>query len=62
MYKREQHKPDGRQQLFYSRTPISAHLEVETYTWGVLPEPFRSGPVDAAVARELAWVLTELGA
>lgn len=43
-------------------TPVSPHLEVETYTWGVLPEPYRSGPVDAAVARELAWVLDELGA
>jgi len=42
--------------------PVSAHLEVETYTWGVLPEPFRSGAVDAAIARELAWVRTELGA
>ena len=42
--------------------PVSAHLEVETYTWGVLPEPFRSGPVDAAIARELAWVRTELNA
>ena len=41
--------------------PVSAHLEVETYTWGVLPEPFRSGTVDAAVARELAWVRSELG-
>ena len=40
--------------------PVSAHLEVETYTWGVLPEPFRSGKVDAAIARELAWVRTEL--
>ncbi len=40
--------------------PVSAHLEVETYTWGVLPEPFRSGSVDAAVARELEWVRTEL--
>jgi hypothetical protein len=40
--------------------PVSSHLEVETYTWGVLPEPFRSGSVDEAVARELAWVRTEL--
>jgi hypothetical protein len=40
--------------------PVSAHLEVETYTWDVLPEPFRSGTVDEAVARELAWVRTEL--
>ncbi|MBL0149939.1 MAG: metabolite traffic protein EboE [Ideonella sp.] len=43
-------------------SPVSAHLEVETYTWGVLPEPFRSGTVDEAVARELAWVRTELAA
>lgn len=42
--------------------PVSSHLEVETYTWGVLPEPFRSGSVDEAVARELAWVRTELAA
>jgi hypothetical protein len=40
--------------------PVSAHLEVETYTWDVLPEPYRSGRVDEAVARELAWVRTEL--
>jgi sugar phosphate isomerase/epimerase len=40
--------------------PVSSHLEVETYTWGVLPEPFRTGTVDEAVARELAWVRGEL--
>ncbi len=39
---------------------VSAHLEVETYTWDVLPEPFRSGTVDEAVARELTWVRKEL--
>ena len=43
-------------------TGVDAHLEVETYTWGVLPEPFRSGTVDEAVARELAWVRKELRA
>lgn len=42
--------------------PVSWHLEVETYTWDVLPEPFRSGTVDEAVARELAWARTELTA
>lgn len=42
--------------------PVSAHLEVETYTWDVLPEAFRSGAVDEAVARELAWVRAELAA
>jgi sugar phosphate isomerase/epimerase len=43
-------------------SPVSKHLEVETYTWDVLPEAFRSGSVDAAIARELAWVREELGA
>jgi hypothetical protein len=52
-----------REVLAIQRTmPVSRHLEVETYTWGVLPEPFRSGTVDEAVARELAWVRTELSA
>ena len=39
---------------------VSAHLEVETYTWNVLPEAFRSGPVEAAIARELDWVRAQL--
>ncbi len=33
------------------------HLEVETYTWDVLPEAFRREDIVAAVARELQWVL-----
>ena len=40
--------------------PLTTHLEVETYTWGVLPQRFRSGSVDEAVARELAWARMEL--
>ena len=36
--------------------PISEHLEVETYTWDVLPEHYRNVGVSAAIARELAWV------
>lgn len=38
------------------------HLEVETYTWDVLPEEFRNVPVEQAVARELQFVLDALGA
>jgi hypothetical protein len=34
----------------------SSHLEVETYTWSVLPERYRSVPVAEAIARELEWV------
>lgn len=36
--------------------PVSRHLEVETYTWDVLPPALRATSVDEAVARELAWV------
>jgi sugar phosphate isomerase/epimerase len=36
------------------------HLEVETYTWDVLPEVYRAEPVATAVARELAWTMEQL--
>lgn len=36
--------------------PISDHLEVETYTWDVLPPELRDVPVEDAIARELSWV------
>jgi sugar phosphate isomerase/epimerase len=40
-----------------SRSP---HLEVETYTWSVLPEHERRVPVEQAIARELEWVVGAL--
>jgi len=40
--------------------PIAPHLEVETYSFDVLPEALRGVPVEDAVARELHWVLGEL--
>jgi hypothetical protein len=42
--------------------PVSAHLEVETYTWDVLPARYRAQGVVDAVARELDWVKTQLAA
>jgi sugar phosphate isomerase/epimerase len=42
--------------------PVSPHLEVETYTWNVLPPALRAGSVDSDIARELAWVLGRLAA
>jgi sugar phosphate isomerase/epimerase len=42
--------------------PVSPHLEVETYTWDVLPAELRDMPIEAAIARELAWVREELAA
>lgn len=40
--------------------PISPHLEIETYTWGVLPDQLRGGTIDADIARELHWVQEQL--
>ena len=42
------------------RDGISPHLEVETYTWDVLPPELRTGGLDAAISRELAWVRDRL--
>ena len=39
-----------RQQAF------ATQLEVETYTWSVLPPQHRTARVEDAIARELAWV------
>lgn len=41
-------------------TPVTQQLEVETYTWDVLPETYRNTGVSAAIARELAWVRDQL--
>ena len=40
--------------------PISPHLEVETYTWDVLPPSYRNVGLSAAIARELNWVKAQL--
>ena len=37
-------------------SPLTEHLEVETYTWDVLPAEYRSEDVVDAIARELEWV------
>jgi sugar phosphate isomerase/epimerase len=43
------------------RDCVSPHLEVETYTWDVLPADLRAESRASAIARELGWVLRELG-
>ena len=40
--------------------PFTAQLEVETYTWDVLPEQHRGVEVSTAIARELNWVRGQL--
>jgi sugar phosphate isomerase/epimerase len=42
------------------REHVSAHLEVETYTWDVLPEEHRALHVDDAIVRELEWTMARL--
>jgi hypothetical protein len=37
-------------------TGYAPHLEVETYTFGVLPPELRNLPVEESIAAELAWV------
>ena len=39
---------------------ISPHLEIETYTWSVLPQSFRSGDVVSDICREFEWVQDQL--
>jgi sugar phosphate isomerase/epimerase len=41
--------------------PLSAHLEVETYMWDVLPAEARQLDLPSAIARELHFCLRELG-
>ncbi|MEU6602559.1 metabolite traffic protein EboE [Streptomyces flaveolus] len=40
--------------------PQSTHLEIETYTWDVLPARLKSGGIDDYVVRELEWVRNRL--
>jgi hypothetical protein len=42
--------------------PVCPYLEVETYTWDVLPEAYRDMEISAAIARELTWVRERLDA
>ena len=44
----------------HKANPISPHLEIETYTWDVLPDSVRSGAVEKDIQREMYWVLEEL--
>lgn len=43
-----------------AREPCSGHLEVETYTWEVLPPEHRREDIVTAVTRELRWVMGRL--
>ncbi len=40
--------------------PLSSHIEIETYTWDVLPEKLKTGDIVDYVVRELEWVRDQL--
>jgi sugar phosphate isomerase/epimerase len=44
------------------RDAYTGHLEVETYTWDVLPPEYRREDIVTAVARELEWVVGQFAA
>lgn len=46
----------------HAKEPISAHLEIETYTWDVLPPELRDRPIHEAISAEMRWVLERLAA
>lgn len=41
------------------KQPFTRHLEIETYTWDVLPADLKL-PMDQSVSREMTWVLQQL--
>ena len=44
----------------HRESPISDHLEIETYTWDVLPEHLKTGDIVDYVTRELEFVRDQL--
>jgi hypothetical protein len=46
----------------HAAAPVSDHLEIETYTWDVLPEHLKDADITTYVTRELEWVANTLRA
>jgi hypothetical protein len=44
----------------HAATPLSDHLEIETYTWDVLPAHLKTGDITDYVSREITWVRDQL--
>ncbi len=44
----------------HAKTPLSTHLEIETYTWDVLPDHLKTGDITEYLVRELEYVRDEL--
>jgi hypothetical protein len=44
----------------HKASPLSAQLEIETYTWDMLPDDLKTGDIVEYVTRELEWVRGQL--
>jgi hypothetical protein len=45
---------------FHKAKPLSRQLEIETYTWDVLPDNLKTGNIVDYVCREIEWVKGQL--
>ena len=45
---------------YHASDPVSDQVEIETYTWDVLPETFKTGDIVEYVSREMEWVRDSL--
>ena len=45
---------------FHKANPLSGQLEIETYTWDVLPDSLKTGDIVEYVCREIEWVRGQL--
>src|SRR6478609_1250161 len=45
---------------FHKAKPLSRQLEIETYTWDVLPDHLKTGDIVDYVSREIEWVRAQL--
>jgi sugar phosphate isomerase/epimerase len=45
---------------FHKANPLSRQLEIETYTWDVLPAHLKTGDIVDYVSREIEWVRAQL--
>lgn len=45
---------------FHKKNKLSPQLEIETYTWDVLPEKLKTGDIVDYVQREIEWVKSQL--
>ncbi len=45
---------------FHKQKPLSRQLEIETYTWDMLPDSLKTGDIVDYVSREIEWVRNQL--